>query len=325
MENKRLFDLFQKYIDKTSTPDEYREFMTLVEKSKGKDLEILLDSINFEDANYRLQKPDSDSILAEILNSDRQPVSKIKPWKWFGYAAAAAIIVVSAFGLILKNNRIIEQSKQTKISFKPADDHRLIKFSDGSTVVLNKNSSVKFPATFKGMRREVSLIGEGYFDIKHDTKHPFLVHTGKLTVTVLGTAFNIKSSNGITAVTVTRGKVSVSNERKLLGAIIPNQQISYDDQTKEVQLLKTDARQAIQWQSSDLFFDNVTVKEAAAILETRFGKKIVFTNEGAKRSVFSGAFTHGENLKDILKVVCAYNRVDYEEKENAIIIKRKEN
>jgi transmembrane sensor len=48
-----------------------------------------------------------------------------------------------------------------------------IKLADGSTVLLNKNSHLDYPAKFTGKTREVYLTGEAYFDIKHDPLTPF--------------------------------------------------------------------------------------------------------------------------------------------------------
>jgi ferric-dicitrate binding protein FerR (iron transport regulator) len=52
---------------------------------------------------------------------------------------------------------------------------------------------LEFPDEFKGKTREVYLSGEAYFDVKHADKVPFIIHTGNVSTTVLGTAFNIKA------------------------------------------------------------------------------------------------------------------------------------
>jgi len=41
--------------------------------------------------------------------------------------------------------------------------------------------------------REVTLIGEAYFDVAHDSSRPFIIHTGKINIKVLGTSFNVRN------------------------------------------------------------------------------------------------------------------------------------
>lgn len=66
--------------------------------------------------------------------------------------------------------------------------------SDGTAVNLNSGSSLRYPVKFiKGKNREVSLIGEAFFDVRKNAHSPFIVTTGKMDVRVLGTKFNVTS------------------------------------------------------------------------------------------------------------------------------------
>src|SRR5690606_5004009 len=81
-------------------------------------------------------------------------------------------------------------------------------------------SVLNYPKEF-GETREVHLEGEGFFDIKHDPTRPFVVTSGNLTTTVLGTAFNIRAlpNDDRIVVTVIRGKVQVKDGERVLGVI----------------------------------------------------------------------------------------------------------
>src|SRR5690606_2859673 len=93
-----------------------------------------------------------------------------------------------------------------------SNEHRLLHLPDGSTVIVGVGSKLNYPSSFDSLRtREVYLEGQAYFDIRHNPQKPFIIHTGKVATTVLGTSFNIKAwpeDQDIT-VTVTRGKVRV--------------------------------------------------------------------------------------------------------------------
>jgi transmembrane sensor len=195
-----------------------------------------------------------------------------------------------------------------------SDQKKQMVLSDGSKIWLNAGSELKYPEKFNGTTREVFLTGEAYFDIKHDASKAFIVHTGNLVTTVLGTAFDIKANktDRLIIVTVTRGKVSVSEGKRLLGLITPNQQISYNKQNKFHVETSVDASRVIAWQSAELRFEDITFQEAAKILSERFHVKITFNNDKIKACRFSGSALSGKNIDQVLKVICAFNNAHYD-------------
>lgn len=234
--------------------------------------------------------------------------------KWIVWRAAvgiAASVLIFAGIYWLNRNDDMPASVtavQTKIKEK-----KMIILPDSSKVWLNEGSELKYPETFIGKTREVILTGEAYFDIRHDDDHAFIVHTGILNTKVLGTAFNIRESKptNLVTITVTRGKVSVSEGTKLLGYITPNQQINYHTREKIFEKRNVDASTTIAWQEGDLHFDEITFGDAARILTGRFSKKISFHNPSIASCRFSGTVLTGKNIDQILKVICAFNSATY--------------
>lgn len=320
MQNARLAYLFNRYVEHQCTPEEYQELMTLINEFGDDTLQQLLDKAYTGNAEHQLPDASAERMLSHIL--EQEPVRASNHFRYWMSGIAAAILVAVAFYAWLGNvPKQLQQAKpQLAQRIQSLDDHRFIKLADGSTVTLNKNSQLNYTNNFNGKTREVTLIGEGYFDIKHDATKPFLVHAGNLTITVLGTAFNINTINKI-AVTVTRGKVSVSDHQKLLGAITPGQQITYNLQTRLADKITVDANQAVKWQAADLFFDNVTMQQAANMLENHFNVKVKFENEESKEVMFSASFTHGQNLQQVMNVICAFNKLTYAEDDGVITIK----
>lgn len=203
----------------------------------------------------------------------------------------------------------------------PLNQKKQVMLADGSSVWVNQSSELKYPKVFNGKTREVYLSGEAYFDIRHDAAKPFIIHTGKVNTTVLGTAFNIKEDNAThtIVITVTRGKVGVANGKALLGIITPNQQISFNTLNNHHVQQDVDARQVIAWQQSAIRFEDITFAEAAAQLQERFKVKISFSNDRIKNCRFTGTALDGEKLDKILKVVCAFNNATYTTKADGSI------
>ena len=267
-------------------------------------------------------------VLGEIQNSIQATKSKVvvipkRNHLWRRLAAVAAVLAI-CFTLYLEwpaLQSLVHSTQLTALTV-PLNQQKQIKLADGSKVWINSNSQLKYPQQFNGKTREVYLSGEAYFDIKHDAGKPFIIHTGKVITTVLGTAFDIKEDkiSHTVVVTVTRGKVSVANGDRQLGIITPNQQISYNLLDSKSTQTEVDAKQAIAWQKTDLHFEDITFAEAALELEERFNVKINFSNDKIKDCRFTGTALKGEKLDKILKVICAFNNATYQTKSDGSIV-----
>jgi len=194
---------------------------------------------------------------------------------------------------------------------------------DGSTVILSFGSKLDYPSSFEGLpRREVYLTGQAFFDVRKSTVRSFVVHTGKLTTTVLGTSFNIKAYPGDMDITITvkRGAVKVSDQHKTLGIIRPDQQIVYNKQKANSVQTEVTTDNYLDWKQQDLLFDNLTVEEAAKLLEERFNVKIVISDASIGARHFTTTFPRSESLEEALKSICEFNEAVFKyDKEKAIV------
>jgi len=266
-----------------------------------------------------------DDISSTIPKGDAKvlPLLPRKRVLWQRIASVAAALLIS-FGLYMEWQPIkmhFQPVQLTALRVPPKHKKQVI-LADGSRIWINEGSELKYPASFEGEKREVYLSGEAYFDIAHNAAKPFIIHTGKVVTTVLGTAFNIREdqNNHTIVVTVTRGKVSVADGPKLLGIIVPDQQISFNTSKNEVVKAMVDAQQAIAWQQSDLHFEDVSFAEAALKLQQRFNIKISFSNDKLKNCRFTGTSLNGEKLDRILKVICAFNHASYQTRPDGSIL-----
>jgi ferric-dicitrate binding protein FerR (iron transport regulator) len=322
MDQARLLYLFQRYVDDTCSDAEKQELMqTLAQPATDEALQALMDKLWQElPENGKLSAEKTERILQRILPASQprlaQPLQKqrtfFSPWM---KVAATVTLALLAGAIWYGRTSLKDESRYIAQASQPsATEHQFLKLPDGSTVVLNAGSHLEYPASFDGMQhREVLLRGEGYFDIQHDASKPFIVRTGNLTTTVLGTAFNIKAydyEKNIT-VTVTRGKVQVSDEGRNLGVITPNQEITFDKSARQSQQRSVDSNEAIAWKSHDIFFDDITLQEAATELEARFHVSIRFENENTGHCRFTATFLNGEDLDQILQIICEFNRANY--------------
>ncbi|HEY0054762.1 MAG TPA: FecR domain-containing protein [Pedobacter sp.] len=238
---------------------------------------------------------------------------------WKKIAAVAAVVSVF-LALFLQVPSLFHEQRLTKLSV-PANQKKQLTLPDGSMVWVNAGSELKYPEKFEGKTREVYLSGEAYFDVEHDASKEFIIHTGKVVTTVLGTAFNIKEDKNkeTVVVTVTRGKVKVANGTKELGIITANQQISFNSQDSESVQNQVNASKVIAWQEEELSFEDITFAEVAVRLEQRFNVEIRFVNDKLKTCRFTGKVQSTDKLEKILKVICAFNNATFQTHANGSI------
>ena len=135
-----------------------------------------------------------------------------------------------------------------------------IELADGSKVWLNTASSIRYPTTFTGSDREVTLSGEAYFDVAKDARRPFLVRTGNMQVQVLGTEFNLMAYPDEEAVqtTLVAGAIEVvkDKERKL---VKPGQQAGLANGASSFRIGQADLRSVLAWKEGLFRFDGAGI------------------------------------------------------------------
>lgn len=238
------------------------------------------------------------------------PVKKIS--SLFYYAAASVILlIVSGIFFYLSQRTEVQPAPQATIIKTQPQAHKYLMLPDSSMVVLNEGSSLTF-RDFAGKTREVQLSGEAFFDIKRDAQRPFIVHTGRVKTTVLGTAFNIRTdtANHIT-VTVTRGKVKVEDGNHPVALLIPNQQVTVDTLSGVSNNATVEASDVISWSQQGLKFNDSPLAEVALAIEMRFGRLVVFSDSTLKAKHVTAEFVKEETMENVLDVITKVNRMQY--------------
>lgn len=255
-----------------------------------------------------------DEIFNDEISTKEVTSSNHRPWINFISFAAILLIILSTGFYFFRNEPVKPAnsiSRQTTIK-----ENRLIQLPDGSTVILRPGAKLNYPSSFDGLaKREVYLDGQAYFDIKHNSLKQFIIHTGKLKTIVLGTAFEINawSDNSSIQVTVSRGKVRVEDQNNTtIGIITPNQQITYDKTSKNVVQKVVNAPEYLEWKEHDLLLSDVTVAEAAKLLESRYKVEIIISDDSVRSKRFTTIVRKGETLEQILKSMSEFNEAVYQ-------------
>jgi ferric-dicitrate binding protein FerR (iron transport regulator) len=215
-----------------------------------------------------------------------------------------------------------------------------IKLPDGSQVWLNADSKLSYNTDFHKGNREVSLIGEAYFDVVKDAERPFIIHTDKIDIRVLGTAFNVKSypQDDVIETALIHGKIEVTYKDRPAEKVIlmPNEKliIRKDQQTNtasnntvpKIQLsslvpIQDSLLPETAWLSDKLVFTNETLGNIAEMLERRFDVEVDFLDNEVQHFTYTGIFEH-EPLAKILELMSLSQKFDYVVEKERVSIKK---
>lgn len=309
--DKQFYELLHKYLNGKATEEEQQfviKYYNLFESEP--DIIALLSNEKKEEL-----KNEINASIWKNINNNSAPPEKIVTLKTkvISIAAAAIVIMVCSISLLFLHTRK-DEKKVFSSSVPREKQNRFLTLPDGSTVILRPGSKLDYASSFEAFtKREVYLQGEAFFDIRHNNLKPFVVHTGKLETTVLGTAFDVKALSGdkTITVTVTRGRVKVSSQDRILGIIKPNEQIVYNNQESNSIQNKVNSKIAVEWTDQDLLFEDVTVAEAAKVLEERFKVKISFSDQLVRSKHFTTTFDKNQNLENVLQSICEFNDAMY--------------
>lgn len=217
------------------------------------------------------------SLSKRIGNQNKETSSQ----NWVGIAASF-VLVLSLGYLSYKalNRETIAVPVKEMVKTTDLGQKMNLTLADGTQVHLNSGSTIEFPERFEGNTREVKFEGEAFFEVAKDPNKPFIIKSGEIHTTVLGTSFNINTyqESRQIAVTVASGKVKVTSEDSevFLG---PNEQGVFDKSTKTISKEQTDIAAFLLWKDGILQFEDVTLTEVAKSLEHWYGVTFVFGND----------------------------------------------
>ena len=195
---------------------------------------------------------------------------------------------------------------------------------DGTKVLLNAGSRLVYPDNFTGKTREVLLVGEAFFDVKHDQSHPFIVQVSDLRVKVLGTRFNISAypSDNLIETVLTEGKVRMEKNNSGLfdktTELIPDQMATFDRITGETNIRLVDTDNYTLWTKGLLQFESTDLQRITKRLERFYNIRLEFSHPLLGGLRISGKMELKEDKDEILDRIASAAAVKIVKKEEGL-------
>jgi transmembrane sensor len=230
-------DILIKYILGEASTDEGQEIETWksanhANAKKFEEVKIILEtSKRLAEVSPLSEAEAWEKFKEKRATTQREPakvVSMNRSTGWLRIAAAAVLLIGGGW----IGYALYQQNAATQVVNIQANNQvRVDTLPDGSVVHLNKNSGISYVGTFKS-KREITLTGEAFFDVKHDEAAPFTVHVNDVTIKDVGTAFNVKSKQRNTEIIVESGIVQVSRSNNAV-RLTRNQMVSISPEDKQ--------------------------------------------------------------------------------------------
>lgn len=274
------------------------------------------------------------------------PLKKITLFYRLRYAvaiAASLLIAVAGYLFLGKDRSIgapatayqqfLQETKNKSFEYDNGSDSvQRILLSDGSEVLLEKNSRLSYAAAFTSGKREVYLTGNAFFKIARNPSKPFIVYTQDIVTKVLGTSFAVKAPAGgkMVSVLVKTGKVSVFRRENFAGpeagsgtlkglVLTPNQEMVYDVVHEQMNKSLAETPTLTRDSAVSFNFDDTPVADVFRKLHDAYGITIV-ADEEALTSCTISATLGNESFYEKLNIICKIINATYQVIDGNIVI-----
>ncbi|MEM7370574.1 MAG: FecR domain-containing protein [Bacteroidota bacterium] len=316
-------DLISKYLSKNASSAEVEELETWVLAApENKELFMaskkawILSGMKEEAQSVDVEKAFtqlSAMLQAETKVIDLRPANARR--RWFGIAAAIALLVVGIMWLVPRT------SSSDPLIVQASDDIQAVALADGSQVILNQTSSLVFTPSGESSARMVQLEGDAFFEVARDEAHPFVIETKGLEIEVLGTSFYVdaRPSQSEIQVIVESGRVAVraGGEETILTA-------------KEKAVFSKDSQQLVKQSHADpnhlalktnkLVFEDARLEEVIFVLNRQYRVQISIEQEPLKDCLLTATFDD-KPLSTILKSLESAFDIEVERIDDQIILR----
>ncbi len=254
--------------------------------------------------------------------------------------AAILMLPVLCFGMYISFKYQSAKHKQASVNqaynevFSSVDAITKVTLPDGTNVWLNHSSSLKYPSLFDGSCRTTELKGEGYFEVAHNAKIPFIVKTGNIQIKATGTKFNIMAypDEARVETSLIEGKVDLelidrTGHITPLIKMKPTDLAIYNKKSYEITAFTISDDRYFSWKEGKLVFDKEPMGEVAKKLGRWFNVDIQIKDPELLELTYTATFVQ-ETLPQVLELMAMASPLKYsiskrEKMSNGTFSKRK--
>jgi len=233
----------------------------------------------------------------KLIRKPGLKISVFRRYKWVSIAALFIVVVGAGLLYLLSSEKSPIQNQIVRTGNGVLRNT----LSDGSVVTLNKNSVLRYPEKFNGKTRNASLKGEAFFLISPDKKRPFIIEANGVMVKVIGTSFNVHTTDTTIEVIVETGVVQVGKNNKTI-ELRPGERLITN--ARDSVLIKEQERDQLYkyYRSNEFVCDNTPLWKLVEVLNEAYHVNIVIEQKHLRNLPLTATFSN-ESLDHILEVI----------------------
>ena len=314
--NRRLYDRLVRVWNATPDMDSVAAY------DPEKAFELFLSRV--EEASGRDDRPE-DNIQPRPFSVARSLRRRVATA--MRYAAVVAVVIAACSYLFYKmGQNEVESSFAQIVVEAPEGATSKVTLPDGTHVWLNAGSRIAYSQGFGVRERNLSLTGEGYFEVHKNREMPFNVKSGNLNVRVLGTKFDFRDypEDPTAMVSLDEGSVAlglVAKPQDSEWRLSPNQRAVLYKKGGSLTVEDYDALTARLWTDGTIMLNGRRLADIVTDLSRMYAANIVIANPALANVRFYGVFHRkDQNLVQILNVLAGTGRIKYAVKGNEVRI-----
>lgn len=238
--------------------------------------------------------------------SHKRRVVRLRLFTKLSISAAAAVALILITVTHLSPN-VHPAAKEEIFTYVTNQNRSEFSLSDGSKVMLNKNSRLTYSEDYGKNTRKVQLKGEAYFEVEKDTIHPFIVDMGDgASIRVLGTKFsaNNVSKENLVETVLLEGSIQFEhqNEHTILS---PNQRLIWSKVGNKISIIPVNAEEQLAWKDGLQKYRSIALSDLIEQLQQRYGVPIHITARSLLNPdiTVTGTFQDNQSLPEVLNII----------------------
>ena len=255
-------------------------------------------------------------LLNEEQKGGRRQALRIVAWTM----SFAAVLFIGFFAL---RGFISTPEKDIIVVNTSSDDmgsaYLATVLNDGSIVYIADSATFSYPAHFDKNKREVTLTGEAFFDIKKNSEKPFSVETDYAYIEVTGTMFGVQSfTSGDFKVSVSSGEVRVKLKNNQQTVVVEAGESVILDANN---LRKMHDERALQFEPycGKIYFKDMRLADIVTIVNKQNEEKSLILAPELDDYILTATFAKDE-LAVIADLICRTLNLQFSYREDGIII-----
>ena len=323
-------ELLHRLIAGTTTEEENRQLMEWFRQCASKEEFFMLFETAWKESPDEMPRDVQERMyrrLSRELDEKKTKTILLRSrfsWKVWPQIAVACIIIVLGLVNYRMNDKQKQLSTQNFTVLAEKGQRAFITLPDSTKVWLNSDTKISYPADYGLKERNVTLVGEAYFEVAKNPDKRFIVEAKGMQVEALGTSFNVnayQNDNKIIA-SLFSGSVRVSYDRHV-AILKPHESVKVELLNRSFSRYKDESMQNIAlWRKNEITFDGESLEEITHIMSRLYNTTICIEDESLKKVCYIGTIRNN-NLENFIDIINLTTPVVYENKGDTVFLRKR--